>query len=171
MTTLTATARETIRWSYWGDDQRIKVTIAGYIRRYFGDGPWRGDKCGCVDDRCIGFHHDEHEECHCLTAWLEEWIREQRAALAAEPIWAAYRAAVEANDGRGDQEAYEAAWAAAEAWVREFKSRAVVSFSLDTVVDGRRGISIRTSYNDQDWLVWKAPIEAVRVGGDGAQRV
>lgn len=157
MSRLSRSARDTIRFWYAGDDPRVEVTIAGYIRRYFGDGPWRGDSCGCVDDRCIGFHHDEHQECHCLEVWLDEWVKEQRAALAAEPIWTAYRTAVEANDGRGDSGAYETAWSAAEAWVREYHGAGVVSFSLDAVVDGRCGISTRNTFNDLDHLVWASP--------------
>lgn len=63
MTRLTRTARDTIKAS--------GLTIAAYIRDqmpYSGqDGrTWRGDACGCTDDRCIGHHHDEHEECACL---------------------------------------------------------------------------------------------------------
>jgi hypothetical protein len=155
---LSRRARETIRFWYFGDDQRIRVTIAGYIRRAgWVDGKWHGDSCGCSDDRCIGYHHDEWEECGCLPAELERWVTEQRADLAAAPIWAAYRAAVEANDGRGDEEAYEAAWAAAEAWVREYHGAGLVSFSLDALVDGRRGISTRNIFNDLDHLVWAVP--------------
>lgn len=156
MTALTRPARETIKWWYLGDDARIRVTITGYVRRYFPDGTWGGDECGCIDDRCIGFHHDELGECGCLPVWLDEWVAEQRAALEAGPIWAACRAAVEVNDGRGDPEAYEAAWAAAEAWVRRYH-RGAETFSLDALVDGRAGISITTRWNDHDWLVWPAP--------------
>lgn len=35
------------------------------------DGVWYGDACGCNDDRCIGYHHDENDECGCLPALLE----------------------------------------------------------------------------------------------------
>lgn len=157
MTALSKRARDTIRFWSVGDDPRISVTIAGYTRRWFGDRPWGGDSCGCVDDRCIGHHHEEHEECHCLEAWLDQWVREQEAALAAELIWSAYKAAVEADDGKGDPDAYEAAWAAAEAWVREYHGSGLVSFSLDALVDGRPGISTRNISNDLDHLVWAAP--------------
>lgn len=66
---LTKEARETIRWS--------GITIAAYIRDqapYSGqDGrTWRGDKCGCIDDRCVGYHHDEHDECGCLPVLIDE---------------------------------------------------------------------------------------------------
>ena len=42
----------------------------------FPDARWHGDACGCPDDRCIGFHHDEDGECQCLPALLDEyWSR------------------------------------------------------------------------------------------------
>ena len=34
---------------------------------------WPGDECGCLDDRCIGFHHEEHEECCCLRSLAGEY--------------------------------------------------------------------------------------------------
>ena len=37
----------------------------------FDDETWRGDRCGCIDDRCIGYHHDAHEECSCLPSLIE----------------------------------------------------------------------------------------------------
>lgn len=152
MASLTRAARETIRWWYAGDDPAITVTIAGYIRHYFPDGTWHGDACGCVDDRCIGYHHDAGEECRCLEAWLDQWVTEQQAAAAAGPIWTAYRAAVEA----GDSGACDAAWAAAESWVRRYH-RGAETFSLDALVGDCAGISIRTRFNDLDHLVWAAP--------------
>lgn len=33
---------------------------------------WRGDTCGCTDDRCIGYHHDENQDCLCVERVLEE---------------------------------------------------------------------------------------------------
>jgi hypothetical protein len=41
-----------------------------WARRWFRDGKWHGDACGCPDDRCIGFHHDADEGCGCLAALL-----------------------------------------------------------------------------------------------------
>lgn len=35
-------------------------------------GKWGGDACGCPDDRCIGYHHDEQDDCGCLAALLAE---------------------------------------------------------------------------------------------------
>jgi len=70
MTALSRTARETIKWS--------GATIAGYTRYYSGSDEWSGDTCGCVDDRCIGYHHDADDECGCLAAWLDDMLTEQR---------------------------------------------------------------------------------------------
>ncbi len=33
---------------------------------------WRGDACGCPDERCAGLHHAESEPCGCLAALLAE---------------------------------------------------------------------------------------------------
>lgn len=78
MSALTKQARETIK--YWGWTER--VTIAGYTRHYFGDQGWRGDRCGCVDDRCIGYHHEERDDCQCLPALLDDYVKELRDAEA-----------------------------------------------------------------------------------------
>lgn len=51
------------------------VTITRYVRELSGDNPWRGDSCGCPDDRCIGHHHDAGDECYCLPAALREVSR------------------------------------------------------------------------------------------------
>lgn len=73
MTALNATAKATLR--------AAGVTQAALARRYFRDGRWHGDACGCPDDRCIGYHHDASEECGCLPVVLDE-IRAERAASA-----------------------------------------------------------------------------------------
>ena len=46
---------------------------------------WGGDRCGCTDDRCAGFHHDEGEECGCLPALVRDVLaaRGERKTLAA----------------------------------------------------------------------------------------
>ncbi len=69
MTRLSAEARETIKWS--------GLTIAAYIRDQMPhsgqDGrTWWGDKCGCPDDHCIGYHHDPDDECGCLRTLVLE---------------------------------------------------------------------------------------------------
>lgn len=62
---LNATARDAIRQS--------GLSIADFVRAWspFTE-TWTGDKCGCSDDRCIGFHHDEREECMCLAYSISE---------------------------------------------------------------------------------------------------
>lgn len=105
-------------------------------RRWIPETRWRGDECGCDDDRCIGYHHDRGEECTCLPALIENRSKDCEAY----DIWQGYRAALEANDGRGDQDAYDAAWRRAETWVRRHYPQAL-TFSLDAIVKGERGIS------------------------------
>ena len=39
-------------------------------RNGYSDGKWGGDLCGCPDDCCIGYHHDEDDDCGCLPAVL-----------------------------------------------------------------------------------------------------
>jgi hypothetical protein len=69
---LTPLARGTI-------DEFPGVTIAGYVRHWWTDGQWHGDRCGCTDDRCIGFHHEDATDCRCLPVLLEEYRREVSA--------------------------------------------------------------------------------------------
>ena len=58
-------ARETIR--------DAGMSVSAYVREWCGPGaPWRGDACGCPDDRCIGHHHDAHEQCECLPTVLQQ---------------------------------------------------------------------------------------------------
>jgi hypothetical protein len=72
MSVLGRAAREEIKAS--------GLTIAGYVRRAgWVDGKWHGDACGCTDDRCIGYHHDELEDCGCLPVLLEDYRREAGA--------------------------------------------------------------------------------------------
>jgi hypothetical protein len=46
------------------------ISQAEWARRFYTDGKWYGDSCGCPDDRCIGYHHDGPEDCGCLPALL-----------------------------------------------------------------------------------------------------
>lgn len=41
---------------------------------YMRSGTWSGDRCGCMDDRCIGYHHHGEDDCGCLPASLEAWL-------------------------------------------------------------------------------------------------
>ena len=51
------------------------VSQAAWARaNYSSDGRWSGDACGCPDDRCIGFHHFENEECGCLRVLLSQYL-------------------------------------------------------------------------------------------------
>lgn len=111
------TVRDWITYGGWLTD----VTDEAGNREWIPETEWRGDECGCTDDRCVGHHHDEHEECGCLPALIQERTK----AREAYDIWQDYRAAVEANDGRGDQDAYDAARSRAEAWVRRHYPRAL----------------------------------------------
>lgn len=53
------------------------MTVQEYIAHHFpGAAEWRGDACGCTDDRCIGFHHDASERCGCLDSLLDEFHSE-----------------------------------------------------------------------------------------------
>lgn len=54
--------------------QRAGISQAAWARQLFADGRWHGDACGCPDDRCIGYHHDECDECGCLRALLASRI-------------------------------------------------------------------------------------------------
>ncbi len=75
MTTLTKQARDTIKWWWSGETRAQRTTIAGYIRfNGFSDGKWGGDRCGCRDDRCIGYHHYDETDCGCLEVILAEYV-------------------------------------------------------------------------------------------------
>jgi hypothetical protein len=51
------------------------VSQAEWSRRNFSDGRWHGDACGCPDDRCISYHHDNPDDCGCLLTLLEHNLR------------------------------------------------------------------------------------------------
>lgn len=64
------------------DDAR--VTLADHLvaprewtKHHQGYGRWRGDACGCPDDRCIGHHHGADEPCGCLRVLLDEYVRDR----------------------------------------------------------------------------------------------
>ncbi|WGD37584.1 hypothetical protein [Lysinibacter sp. HNR] len=33
---------------------------------------WFGDVCGCPDNRCSGYHHEDWEKCLCITSLIQE---------------------------------------------------------------------------------------------------
>lgn len=84
MTALNAAAKAALR--------DAGVTQAGWARHWFpcnavpgdpateiGRPVWLGDACGCTDDRCTGYHHDEHEDCGCLLVLLGQYLTALRA--------------------------------------------------------------------------------------------
>jgi hypothetical protein len=125
--------REWVTYGGW----LVEVLSGSDERQWVPETEWRGDECGCTDDRCVGYHHDEHEECPCLPALLEDLAQKREAYL----VWEDYRAAVDAEDGRGDLAATRAAHARAAAWIKRYFPRAQ-SFSLDALVNGVRGMSV-----------------------------
>jgi hypothetical protein len=58
----------------------------------YRSGKWGGDRCGCFDDRCIGFHHDGENDCGCLPTMLDDavaWrtaVREPNRVTLAAPF-------------------------------------------------------------------------------------
>lgn len=52
--------------------QQVGIDPRDYVAHWCGE-TWTGDSCGCVDDRCIGHHHDAGEPCGCLPAWAEDF--------------------------------------------------------------------------------------------------
>jgi hypothetical protein len=50
------------------------ITRRQWIAEHGGtDGKWYGDRCGCPDDRCTGFHHAEDAFCGCVEALAKEY--------------------------------------------------------------------------------------------------
>jgi hypothetical protein len=55
--------------------KEARISQAAWARaNWMSDGKWRGDACGCPDDRCIGHHHAEGEECRCFPALRDEYL-------------------------------------------------------------------------------------------------
>lgn len=127
------------------------ITTNDWARAHGDIDEWRGDRCGCTDDRCIGYHHDAGEECGCLPVLIKTYIAKREAAV----IWAEYRKANEVGDG----ETYFLMWHRAKMWVQE-NYPAATSLSLDTVVTGHRGISITYPLKPgQEVPEWATPDE------------
>lgn len=68
LVTLIAQARETLKYA--------GIKPAQWIKVHGNKVTWTGDRCGCPDDRCFGFHHDELYECECLPAMIETYFKE-----------------------------------------------------------------------------------------------
>jgi len=59
------------------DEAKAVLRIAGvtqseWARQWFGETTWRGDACGCPDDRCRGYHHGKSEPCECVRSLAAE---------------------------------------------------------------------------------------------------
>jgi len=93
------TVRDWIAYSGWLKE----YTDETGDRRWVPETEWRGDEYGCTDDRCIDYHHDVNEKCRCLPALIDERAKSHGTY----DIWQNYRASVEANDARDDQDAYD----------------------------------------------------------------
>ena len=51
------------------------VSQAEWARaNWSSSGRWSGDACGCPDDRCIGYHHYDGEDCGCLQTLLQSYV-------------------------------------------------------------------------------------------------
>lgn len=61
---LTFDAAETLKYA--------GISQAKWAARWFADGKWHGDRCGCPDARCIGYHHEDPFDCGCLNALVRE---------------------------------------------------------------------------------------------------
>lgn len=64
MTRLNAAARTTLRAAGLGPTAWSKLHGGTTAT------DWRGDACGCPDDRCIGHHHEADVECPCLESLI-----------------------------------------------------------------------------------------------------
>ena len=54
--------------------ESIGLTEREWARVNWMRGAWSGDRCGCMDDRCIGHHHASEDNCGCLPAALADWF-------------------------------------------------------------------------------------------------
>lgn len=154
MTRLNYAARETL--------QLAGLTSRQWAQRhgYASAAEWRGDECGCPDDRCIGHHHDESEECRCLPALIGELRRDKRKLAEARAVWAAHVRATES----GTPEDGAAAAELADAWGEEYAADA----SWFALSNDPRGIVYRGVWNDSTRLIYNADrdsIDAAEVTG------
>lgn len=58
------------------------ITQAAWARwNGWRDGVWHGDACGCPDDRCAGYHHDDDAaDCGCLRSLAQDFDQQIYAA-------------------------------------------------------------------------------------------
>lgn len=110
-----------------------------------GETTWHGDRCGCSDDRCIGFHHDEDDECSCLPAMIDERGESRQAAREAEAAWA-----LPLDDSN----------LALAAWVGTHEPD-TTGHRIVRDHDGTRapGIWVTNRWNELEHLVWRPGME------------
>ena len=144
---LNATARDTLRWA--------GLTMSAWARRHgcSSASAWRGDECGCPDDRCIGYHHAADEDCGCLPALIEELQREERQLEGARPVWAAHLVAI----ATGKPEDHDAAARLASAWIETY----MAGTTWHAFSEVPRGIVYGNIWNDRTWLVYDADADSV----------
>lgn len=147
MTRLNYAARETLKAE--GLTSRQWALRHGYASA----ADWRGDECGCPDDRCIGYHHDVAEECGCLPALIGELRRDERKLAEARPVWAAHMRATETGIPADRAAAAELA----AAWVEKYQAGA----TWHALSDDPRGIVYRNQWNDRTWLVYDADRDSI----------
>ncbi|WNM72259.1 hypothetical protein SEA_GUSANITA_39 [Arthrobacter phage Gusanita] len=127
------------------------ISAAQWTKIQFGGDEWFGDACGCNDDRCIGYHHDEQDECGCLPALLTNYYRDQAAIRDGRTVWTTHLQALETGSPADRKDADRKA----ALWIEHYY-RAAMTWSLTETVDGRQGITITNRFNDRRWLVWDA---------------
>lgn len=64
MTALSAAALRAIR--------DAGFTRPEWLRMYGYRHTWGGDRCGCLDNRCIGYHHEGADGCGCLEQMISD---------------------------------------------------------------------------------------------------
>lgn len=127
------------------------ISAAEWTRIQFGGGEWFGDACGCTDDRCIGHHHGEQDECSCLPALLRNYYQGQAAVRDGRVVWAAHLRALETSVPADREDADRKA----ALWIEHYYP-AAVTWSLTETVDGKQGLTITNRFNDRRWLIWDA---------------
>ena len=51
------------------------VSVRDYVLHYERAGmAWTGDRCGCLDSRCIGYHHEVGQPCPCLPVLIQDVV-------------------------------------------------------------------------------------------------
>lgn len=104
-----------------------------------GDPEWKGDVCGCPDDRCIGHHHSSDEPCDCLMVLGREYDEAEREAIE-----------LSKRHQAGDPTAV----VDGEMWVAERSGSRTAEWSYDVLVDGQAGIAVRLDGEPSWRLLW-----------------